>query len=1037
MKTKFLNLVSIFVLLNLNNLCSAQGIWEQQNPIPTAENLNDIFCLAGTSTAWAIGNSGVVFKTINGGNTWSKLNSGTNVNLQSVHFINSNTGWVAGNDGTILRTTNGGSTWVAQTSGTTEVLYSIKFVNSSNGWAVGWNSKVLRTTNGGSSWTVLTVGSVAFYGVDFSSDALTGYICGQYETIYKTTNGGISWTLVHSGPANALQNVFYINSITCWATGSSNTFKTIDGGTTWTAQAGISGKGIYFYNSNIGWITASGSVIHYTSNGGTSWTTQSSSSTESLLSTSFSDYNKGWATGYSGTILYTINGGTTWSLQSSGNKTNLQSVDFPNINTGYAVGYNGTILKTTLGGTSWNPQSSGTTVSLNSVVFTDENTGWVAGANGTILSTTNGGTNWNIQSSTTTNSLSSLYFISSTTGWAAGSSGTILKTLNGGATWVAQTSNTTSSLRKIFFISSTTGWAVGSSGTLLKTTNGGSTWNVSSMGTSNHLYSVFFITASIGWTVGYNVSAEVLYKTTDGGATWTAQTSGYQFTTDDVYFTNSNTGFICGYKGRILKTTDGGTSWTLQNSTTSNELRGICFTTDAKTGWVVGDFGTIVHYTDYSPTIQAANLVSNSITYQSLNISWSRGNGNQCAVFAIQSGTGSCTPDVDVTYLPNATFGLGDQIGSTGWYCVYNGTGTSASINGLQPNTSYRIHVCEYNFSPDFTHYNSTTATNNPLTATTAIAPPQITGNPSGSTKCETSNTSFSVTASGSALSYQWKENSGANITNGVVYSGATTATLNLTGIPANLNGIKYYCVVSNTSGSATSGEALLTVNPLPVTPGEITGDQIVCRNTGYTYFVPVIQNATSYEWTFPTGFAGSSTTNSLNLTTSSNSIAGIISVKGKNACGSGPVKNFSVSVKNLPANASSITGSDQVCTGSINIGYNTAPIADAEYYIWSLPLGSNGTSPINSIMVSYGASPLADQITVKGHNMCGDGVPAILPVNVRSVPSLTGSVSGTSNVCKNQQGVQYSITVLPEATSYLWTLPPVLPDQIQRTAYH
>ena len=81
-------------------------------------------------------------------------------------------------------------------------------------------------------------------------------------------------------------------------------------------------------------------------------------------------------------------------------------------------------------------------------------------------------------------------------------------------------------------------------------------------------------------------------------------------------------------------------------------------------------------------------------------------------------------------------------------------------------------------------------------------------------------NTSFSVTASGTAVTYQWQENiSGSwnNITNGGVYGGATTNTLTLTGVPPTYNGYQYRCVIVGTcTPSTNSNAATLTVTQPP-----------------------------------------------------------------------------------------------------------------------------------------------------------------------------------------------------------------------------
>ncbi|MBO6183333.1 MAG: hypothetical protein J6O88_01400, partial [Chryseobacterium sp.] len=91
---------------------------------------------------------------------------------------------------------------------------------------------------------------------------------------------------------------------------------------------------------------------------------------------------------------------------------------------------------------------------------------------------------------------------------------------------------------------------------------------------------------------------------------------------------------------------------------------------------------------------------------------------------------------------------------------------------------------------------------------------PVITGNPPNRTICASGNTTFSITATG-ATSYQWQQNTGsgfAALSNGAPFSGVTTSTLTVTGATGAMNGYQYRCVATNSSGSATSNLANLTV---------------------------------------------------------------------------------------------------------------------------------------------------------------------------------------------------------------------------------
>jgi len=100
---------------------------------------------------------------------------------------------------------------------------------------------------------------------------------------------------------------------------------------------------------------------------------------------------------------------------------------------------------------------------------------------------------------------------------------------------------------------------------------------------------------------------------------------------------------------------------------------------------------------DYSaPTIQASNLNFTNIYSNRYTVSWTRGNGSSCIVFAKKTSDTLelPSPDDNVTYTANATFGSGTQIGTSGWYCIYKGTGTLVTMTGLTADSTYRIMVC-------------------------------------------------------------------------------------------------------------------------------------------------------------------------------------------------------------------------------------------------------------------------------------------------------------------------------------------------------
>ena len=87
---------------------------------------------------------------------------------------------------------------------------------------------------------------------------------------------------------------------------------------------------------------------------------------------------------------------------------------------------------------------------------------------------------------------------------------------------------------------------------------------------------------------------------------------------------------------------------------------------------------------------------------------------------------------------------------------------------------------------------------------------PVITVNPVTQTVCEASNVTFSVTATGTGLTYQWQKG-------GVDIGGQTASTLTLTGVTASDAG-NYRVVVKGTCDATgvTSAVATLTINEQP-----------------------------------------------------------------------------------------------------------------------------------------------------------------------------------------------------------------------------
>ncbi|MBI5216727.1 MAG: T9SS type A sorting domain-containing protein [Ignavibacteriae bacterium] len=144
------------------------------------------------------------------------------------------------------------------------------------------------------------------------------------------------------------------------------------------------------------------------------------------------------------------------------------------------------------------------------------------------------------------------------------------------------------------------------------------------------------------------------------------------------------------------------------------------------------------------PSTQASNITALSTEATQFSFNWTDGSGTKRAAFIKQTNTGTAMPDSNVTYVADTVFGSGIQIGTSGWYCVFNDTTHlgGVTVTGLTPGTEYRVMVCEYVGTAGSEQYNRDTATGNPRNVTTTSSGTGLSGQVSvGATQTYTSLT--------------------------------------------------------------------------------------------------------------------------------------------------------------------------------------------------------------------------------------------------------------------------------------------------------
>ena len=102
-----------------------------------------------------------------------------------------------------------------------------------------------------------------------------------------------------------------------------------------------------------------------------------------------------------------------------------------------------------------------------------------------------------------------------------------------------------------------------------------------------------------------------------------------------------------------------------------------------------------------------------------------------------------------------------------------------------------------------------------------------------------------------------------------------------------------YTVTTTNSLGCFSSDQVIVSVNSGPSAAGTITGPPVVQQGeTGVSYSVTPIADATGYVWTLPTGgtIVAGDNTNTITVNFSASATSGNMSVYGTNTCGSGSV---------------------------------------------------------------------------------------------------------------------------------------------------
>jgi photosystem II stability/assembly factor-like uncharacterized protein len=247
---------SINVVNNKIYSCGYGGVFFKSTNTGVTFHMN--YIVAGNKSLWskslffldenlgyACSQRGQILKTTNGGSSWVQSVPDTNIitwNVNSIYFINQNVGFAAGNYGSqldiIYKTTDGGTTWSTKINQAFQNLNGISFADDMHGAAVGNKSAILYTTDQGVTWKIATVNitdQLSIYSVNFY-DGLNGLAVGS-GIILKTTDGGATWNRIasslYTGSATLYSVIHDASGI--YIAGGKYVYKSTDAGNSWVS----------------------------------------------------------------------------------------------------------------------------------------------------------------------------------------------------------------------------------------------------------------------------------------------------------------------------------------------------------------------------------------------------------------------------------------------------------------------------------------------------------------------------------------------------------------------------------------------------------------------------------------------------------------------------------------------------------------------------------------------------------------------------------------------------------------------------------
>jgi hypothetical protein len=258
---------------------------------------------------WAVGGQGVIWHTIDGGQTWERQKSGTRATLLGVQFQTPYIGYcygraelpgALGGTGVILATKDGGLTWTETAGGALPGIHAGRFFGEANGLVAceptaAYPTGLFTTTDGGQSWKPLDGPKGLHWTALDCRDATRGLLVAKNGL--AVVDGGRPKAI--ASPGFTVTAALLTDGYEAYGRddrGKPKAARSFDGGATWQSmpcdsvvqaisrdvrvgRTGVAGlpnslNAVYMHTAEFGWAVGELGAIVHTTDGGKTWSVQ-------------------------------------------------------------------------------------------------------------------------------------------------------------------------------------------------------------------------------------------------------------------------------------------------------------------------------------------------------------------------------------------------------------------------------------------------------------------------------------------------------------------------------------------------------------------------------------------------------------------------------------------------------------------------------------------------------------------------------------------------------------------------------------------